>query len=59
VIPGVTGEFFDELTVDSLAGVLRQFNASAYSPIAIREQALKFDRTVFRREITAFVKERT
>lgn len=57
VIPGITGEFFDELTVDSLAEVLGQFNTSAYSPTTIREHALKFDRTVFQREITAFVNE--
>jgi glycosyltransferase involved in cell wall biosynthesis len=55
VIAGVTGEFFDELTVESLMNALRQFNASRYSPAAIRDHALKFDRSVFQREITAFV----
>jgi glycosyltransferase involved in cell wall biosynthesis len=59
VIPGVTGEFFDQLTVDSLVEALSQFDASDYSPTAIREHALKFDRTVFHRKITAFVEEHT
>ncbi len=54
-MPGVTGEFFDELTVESLMGVLQQFDAGCYSAAAIGEHALKFDRAVFRREITAYV----
>jgi glycosyltransferase involved in cell wall biosynthesis len=57
VIPGVTGEFFDELTVESLISTLRQFDASKYSTATIRDHALKFDSAVFRREITAFVRE--
>ncbi len=55
VVPGVTGEFFDELSVDSLMAVLQQFDASRYSPAAIRDHALKFDSAVFRRDITAYV----
>ncbi len=55
VIPGVTGEFFDALTVESLMETLRRFDASRYSSSALREHALKFDRAVFDREITAFV----
>ncbi len=57
VIPGVTGEFFADLTVDSLAAALQQFEASRYSPGAIRDHALRFDRAVFRREIAAFVEQ--
>ncbi len=57
VIPGVTGEFFDEMTVESLVGVLKQFDASRYSPQKIREHALKFDRAVFDRELPAFVEQ--
>ncbi len=55
VVPGVTGEFFDEQTVESLVNALKQFDASHYASAAIREHALKFDRVVFHREITAFV----
>jgi glycosyltransferase involved in cell wall biosynthesis len=55
VIPGVSGEFFDEPTVESLVEALQRFDASRYSPEKIREHGLKFDHTVFDREITAFV----
>lgn len=55
VRPGITGEFFDAQTVDSLIGVLRNFDASRYSPAAIREHALKFDSAIFHRELAAFV----
>ncbi len=55
VIPGVTGEFFDELTTESLIAVLQHFDASRYSVAALRDHALKFDRAVFQREITQFV----
>jgi glycosyltransferase involved in cell wall biosynthesis len=57
VVPGVTGEFFDDLTVESLVNVLKQFDASHYSPAAIRKHALKFDRDVFQRELTAYVEQ--
>jgi glycosyltransferase involved in cell wall biosynthesis len=55
VVPGVTGEYFDELNVESLVETLRRFDESRYSPGAIRDHALKFDRAVFDREIRAFV----
>jgi glycosyltransferase involved in cell wall biosynthesis len=55
VVPGVTGEFFGELSVESLVDVLRRFDDSRYSSAAIRDHALKFDRAVFDREIKAFV----
>jgi glycosyltransferase involved in cell wall biosynthesis len=55
VVPGVTGEFFNEPTVESLVSVLEQFDVSRYLSVRVREHALKFDRTVFDREITAFV----
>ncbi|MEP7289134.1 MAG: glycosyltransferase [Chloroflexota bacterium] len=57
VIPGVTGEFFDTLTVESLMDVLQQFEAAHYDPTTIRQHALKFDSAVFRREITLFVEQ--
>lgn len=55
VIPGKTGEFFDELTVDSLARALQTFEAGRYDAAAIRAHALRFDRDVFARELTDFV----
>ena len=55
VIPGVTGEFFEALTVESLCDALSRFDPARYSVAALRDHALKFDRAVFDREITAFV----
>lgn len=55
VIPGKSGQFFDELTVDSLVSALRAFDASAYDPAAIRAHAMHFDASVFRQAITTYV----
>jgi glycosyltransferase involved in cell wall biosynthesis len=57
VIPGVTGEFFDEPTAESLVSALKKFDASRYVSGRIREHALQFDRAVFDREITGFVEK--
>ncbi len=42
VIDGVTGVFFDESDPQSLAGVLRSFDASAYDPQRLRAHAEQF-----------------
>lgn len=55
VIPGVTGEFFTEQTVESLAAVLRSFDAARYSPESVRAHALKFDEAVFQQQLGAFL----
>ncbi|MCA9891724.1 MAG: glycosyltransferase [Anaerolineae bacterium] len=55
VIPGMTGEHFAELTVDSLAEVMANFDASHYDPQTIRQHALKFDVGVFDAQVRAFV----
>jgi glycosyltransferase involved in cell wall biosynthesis len=55
VIPGKTGELFHELTVDNLVSVMQKFNASQYSPAAIRTHAIQFDTQVFNRQILDFV----
>ena len=55
VLPGVTGEHFHELTVDSLVAVMESFDASAYDPAALRAHAARFDRGLFERQIKAFV----
>lgn len=55
VIPGQTGELFQAQTVDSLAAVLGGFDAACYDPARLRAHALKFDRAVFARQITAYV----
>jgi glycosyltransferase involved in cell wall biosynthesis len=55
VIPGVTGEFFAEQTVDSLTAVLAAFDAGRYVAGRMRTHALKFDQAEFRRQLGAFV----
>jgi glycosyltransferase involved in cell wall biosynthesis len=55
VIPGQTGEFFDEMTVESLMRVMQTFDAGRYDPAVIRAHALKFDRAVFAQQMTDFI----
>lgn len=57
VLPGKTGEFFDEQTVESLSEVLGRFEARAYDPAAIRAHAQQFDTRVFNAGITQAVEE--
>ena len=57
VVPGVTGEFFEAATVESLKSVWRRFDASAYAPESLRSHALRFDTAVFRQRISAFVEQ--
>jgi glycosyltransferase involved in cell wall biosynthesis len=55
VIPGKTGEHFHELTVDALAAVMRDFDASRYDPRVVRTHAEQFDSRVFQQQITNYV----
>lgn len=55
VIPGVTGEFFDRQTPESLMAVLEQFDPAHYDIQRIRAHAETFDREVFRSRIDAEV----
>lgn len=57
VVPGVSGEHFADLTVESLKRVMDDFDESAYDPDKIRRHALKFDTSVFARRITAYVEQ--
>jgi glycosyltransferase involved in cell wall biosynthesis len=58
VIPGVNGELFTELTPESLASVIRDFDPARYDPMIIRQHAEQFDRAVFQRKLRNFVEER-
>ena len=51
VIPGVTGEFFEDQTSESLAATLQRFNADAYDPNVILHHAKSFCSDRFRRQI--------
>lgn len=57
VIPGVTGEFFGDQTVESLIEVLSSFDPGHYDPAVIRNHALQFDSTVFRARMRQIVRE--
>lgn len=58
VIPGVTGEFFDEQSAASLMQVLSTFTPESFDPAVIREHAEQFDSRRFRQRIETFVKDR-
>lgn len=55
VIDGVSGVFFDQPTPESLAAAVRRFEDMSFDPGAIRAHAEGFDRSVFERELAAFV----
>ncbi len=55
VVDGVTGTFFREQTVESLAAVLASFDKRQYQPQTLRDHALDFDKPRFQRRILQFV----
>jgi len=57
VIPGKTGELFDEMTVDSLVEKMANFDASIYDSAIIRAHAAQFDTHVFNTQITTNVEQ--
>lgn len=57
VIPGKTGEFFTEMTVENLSAVMRDFAAARYETDHIRQHALKFDTQIFNAQISSFVEQ--
>lgn len=59
VIPGVTGEHFTELTVDSLAEMMAGFDTTRYAPDALRAHAARFDRAIFIEQLHEFIAGRS
>ncbi len=57
VIPSVTGEHFDEMTVDSLKSVMHNFDTKRYNPTDIRTHAQKFDTKIFTTQINAYIEQ--
>lgn len=55
VIDGRTGIFFAEQKKASLMDAVKRFTGMSFDPVAIRENAMKFDREVFKRRIKEFV----
>ncbi|XWX04436.1 glycosyltransferase [Aggregatilineales bacterium SYSU G02658] len=52
---GVTGAFFNEQTVESLAAVMASFDAAAYNPDVIRAHALTFDAPLFKQALSRYI----
>lgn len=57
IIPGLTGEFFDAQTPDSLYKTLAKFDASSYSLESCRAQAKRFSTHNFRRKLQCYIRE--
>ena len=57
IIPGETGLFFGEQTVDALAAAVQQSKAMDWSAERIRANAFKFSREVFLEKMQALVRE--
>ena len=55
VIPGQTGAFFEQQTVESLMAALQAFDERDYDPAAIRAHALRFDVSNFTQQIAEYV----
>lgn len=57
VVAGITGEFFNEQTVESLVEVLKNFDESKYDPQKIRAHAEKFDIRQFQSRVKSVVEK--
>ncbi len=55
---GVTGEFFETQSADSLMEVLRSFDSNRYDPIVIRSGVQSFDREQFKAKIKDLVERK-
>ena len=55
VVEGITGEFFYEQTVESLATALAAFEERRYEPQTIHNHALEFDTSRFHRRILQYI----
>jgi glycosyltransferase involved in cell wall biosynthesis len=55
VVEGKTGLLFDEQTPESLMAAVRTLDDMIFEPEVIRQHALRFDKTVFQRELMRFV----
>jgi glycosyltransferase involved in cell wall biosynthesis len=57
MVEGVTGGFFNEQTPDAIIEAIEKFNPGNYDPKACREQAKKFSKETFKRNIKSFVEQ--
>jgi len=57
VIEGKTGAFFDEPSVASLVQTLKNFDVDQYRSQDCRENALRFDRAVFEKQLQEYIQQ--
>ncbi len=57
VIPGKTGELFDQQTPELLRQAIEHFDGRAYDPVECRTQAQRFSREAFRRRLLETLNE--
>jgi glycosyltransferase involved in cell wall biosynthesis len=55
---GVTGTFFHEQTPEALIEVVEAFDETGYDPAIIRRHAERFDKRVFKEQLTTFIEEK-
>lgn len=58
IIPGLTGEFFNQQNSESLIGALKSFEPDKYDSANIRQHALQYDKQVFQKKIKEFVENK-
>lgn len=56
VVPGVTGEFFEKQSAESLIEIVKAFNPKKYDPETIKKQAEKFSEERFKKEFRETVR---
>ncbi len=57
VLPGETGEFFDQPTTGALIAALEEFDAARYDPRALVANAHKYSQRRFRRQFSATLEQ--
>lgn len=57
VLPGQTGEFFDEQNVESLVSVLKKFNPKSYDSVVISKSVKNYSGDNFRTRMQDFLKQ--
>lgn len=58
VLEGKTGYFFHEQTPESLIRAVLAFERKSFKPLDCRKQALRFDASVFKRQLKTFIEQK-
>lgn len=58
VVEGVTGTFFQAQTQEALVEAVRTFDEARYEPAIIRQNAERFDTSVFKEQLRRFIEEK-